>query len=176
MSRWLALIPLAVLAALAVLFAGWSLHRDPEVRPDALSGRPLPAIAVQPLGGGADTPLASVVEGPTVINVFASWCTPCRVEHPELMALQAAGVRVVGLAYKDEPAAARAFLEELGDPFAAVYQDPAGRAGIELGISGVPETIVVAADGTVLFKHAGPLVGTDGEAALARIHSLVAAR
>lgn len=172
MSRWLALVPLAVLAALAVLFVGWSLKRDPEVRPDALTGRPLPAVAVEPLGGGAAVPLAGTVEGVTVVNVFASWCTPCRVEHPQLMALQAAGVRVVGLAYKDEPAAAQAFLDELGNPFEAVYQDPEGRAGIELGISGVPETFVVGPDGTVLFKQAGPLVGTDGEAVLARIHSL----
>lgn len=171
MSRWLALVPLLALAALAALFVGWSLKRDPEVRPDALVGRPLPAIAVEPLGGGAPRPLNATVEGLTVVNVFASWCAPCRVEHPELMRLRAAGVRVIGVAYKDTPEAARAFLEELGDPYAAVYQDPDGRVGIELGVSGVPETFVVDADGVVRAKQAGPLVGADGEALLAQVRA-----
>jgi cytochrome c biogenesis protein CcmG/thiol:disulfide interchange protein DsbE len=95
---------------------------------------------------------------PMIVNVFASWCAPCRVEHPQLMALQARGVAVVGVAYKDEPAATRRFLDELGDPFAMVLVDAEGRAGLDLGVSGVPETFAVDAMGKVVAKHSGPLV------------------
>lgn len=164
MSRWLSLIPLAVLALLAILFAGWSLQRDPTYSPDALVGQPAPAAALPLLSAGAGPPeMADLAQagagGPVIVNLFASWCAPCRIEHPQLMALQARGVRVVGVAYKDDPADTRAFLDELGDPFAQVLVDRDGRAGLALGVTGVPETFVVGADGTILAKHAGPLVG-----------------
>ena len=159
MNRWLAFAPLVVLAALAVLFVGWSLKRDPQVSPDALVGRPIPEVVLPMLGGEGEVDLRVAATGqPMVLNVFASWCAPCRIEHPQLMALQAQGVRVVGVAYKDEPADTRAFLEELGDPYAVVLVDREGRAGIELGISGVPETYAVDAMGVVVAKHTGPLV------------------
>jgi cytochrome c biogenesis protein CcmG/thiol:disulfide interchange protein DsbE len=164
-KRALAFAPLVALALLSVLFVGWSLKRDPEVRPDALVGEPLPAVALAPLDGGAPVPLDAAVRGPALVNVFASWCVPCEVEHPELVRLQAAGVPIVGVAYKDErtPNATQGFLERLGDPYEVVLKDPDGRAGIELGVSGVPETYVVGADGTVLAKHAGPLLKTDAD-------------
>lgn len=157
MKRLLALAPLLVLAALAVLFVGFSLKRDPDVKPDALVGRPLPAIALPGLDGAPPAPLPAAVDGPTYLNLFASWCGPCEYEHPQLQALQAAGARVVGVAYKDDPAKTRAFLQRLGDPFAAVLTDRDGRAGIELGVTGVPETYLVGPDGVVVAKHAGPL-------------------
>jgi cytochrome c biogenesis protein CcmG/thiol:disulfide interchange protein DsbE len=97
-----------------------------------------------------------------ILNVFASWCAPCRVEHPRLLELQAQGIHVVGVAYKDDPAATRAFLEELGDPYALVLVDRDGRAGLDLGISGVPETYAVDAQGIIVAKHAGSLL-TDAE-------------
>ena len=93
-----------------------------------------------------------------IVNVFASWCAPCRIEHPKLLALKARGVAVVGIAYKDEPEATRAFLDELGDPFAMVLVDYDGRAGLDLGISGVPETFAVDAMGKIVAKHSGPLL------------------
>lgn len=159
MNRWLAFAPLVVLAALAVLFVGWSLKRDPQVSPDALVGRPVPEVVLPLLDGAGELDLKTVAVGrPMVINVFASWCAPCRIEHPQLMALEAQGIRVVGVAYKDEPGDTRAFLEELGDPFAVVLVDRDGRAGIELGISGVPESYAVDAQGKVVAKHTGPLV------------------
>src|SRR5205814_2343771 len=96
-------------------------------------------------------------KGPSFINVFTSTCAPCAEESPALMALKAEGAHIVGIAYKDEPPASRRFLARFGDPFASVLDDHDGRAGIELGISGVPETFLVAADGMILAKHIGPI-------------------
>ncbi|MDP3656735.1 MAG: DsbE family thiol:disulfide interchange protein [Brevundimonas sp.] len=163
MSRWLSVIPLVVLAALAVLFVGWSLKGDPVVRPDALVGRPIPETVLpiltgdQPGPGHLDLKTAGVGR-PMLVNVFASWCLPCRAEHPQLMALKARGVAVVGVAWKDDPVATRAFLDELGDPYAMVLVDREGRAGLDLGITGAPETFAVNAMGQVVAKSSGPLV------------------
>ena len=172
MRRWLAFAPLAVLAALIGLMAVFALNRDPQVKPDALVGRPLPQELLPTLTGGEAVSLRASVEGPTLINVFASWCAPCEVEHPELVRLSRAGVRIVGLAYKDEPAKTEAFLQRLGDPFAQVLSDRDGRAGIELGISGVPETFLVGPDGVVRWKHTGPLTGESAGTLLKTARSL----
>ena len=96
-------------------------------------------------------------DGPMVLNLFASWCAPCEVEHPILMGLRGQGIRVVGIAYKDAPPNAQAFLTRLGNPYATALVDRDGRAGVELGVTGVPETYVIGRDGTVLAKHTGPL-------------------
>lgn len=163
MSRWLALIPLAVLAALAVLFVGWSLNRDPAYKPDAMVGQQIPETVLpmltgdQPGPGNLDLKTAGVGK-PMLVNVFASWCAPCRIEHPRLLELKARGINVVGVAYKDEPVATRTFLDEMGDPFALVLVDHEGRAGLDLGISGVPETFAVDAMGRITAKHSGPLL------------------
>ncbi|WP_417233159.1 DsbE family thiol:disulfide interchange protein [Brevundimonas sp.] len=163
MNRWLSLIPLAVVAALAALFIGWSLKRDPAFKPDALVGQPIPETVLPLLTGDGAGPgyvdlKTAGVGRPMIVNVFASWCAPCRVENPTLLALKARGVAVVGIAYKDEPADTRKFLEQFGDPFAKVLVDRDGRAGLDLGISGVPETFAVDAMGTVVAKHTGPLI------------------
>ncbi|MDQ3124120.1 MAG: DsbE family thiol:disulfide interchange protein [Pseudomonadota bacterium] len=163
MSRWLSLIPLVVLAGLAMLFIGWSLKGDPVVRPDALIGQAIPETVLpmltgdQPGPGHLDLKTAGVGK-PMLVNVFASWCAPCRAEHPNLMALRARGVAVVGLAWKDDPVATRAFLDELGDPYSMVLVDREGRAGLDLGITGAPETFAVNAMGVVVAKSSGPLV------------------
>lgn len=163
MNRWLALIPLAVIAALAVLFVGWSLKRDPSYKPDAMVGQQIPETVLpmltgdQPGPGNLDLKTAGVGK-PMLVNVFASWCAPCRIEHPRLLELKARGINVVGVAYKDEPVATRAFLDEMGDPFALVLVDHEGRAGLDLGISGVPETFAVDAMGRITAKHSGPLL------------------
>ena len=163
MNRWLALVPLVVLAALAVLFIGWSLKRDPAYKPDAMVGRAIPETVLPILEGSVAGPRnvdlkTAGVGRPMIVNVFASWCAPCRIEHPKLMALKARGVAVVGVAYKDEPEATAKFLEDLGDPFAMVLVDHEGRAGLDLGISGVPETFAVDAMGRVTAKQSGPLL------------------
>lgn len=163
MTRWLALAPLVVLAALAILFAGWSLKRDPAFKPDALVGQPIPETVLPLLSGDQAGPghldlKTAGVGKPMLVNVFASWCAPCRIEHPRLLALKARGIAVVGVAYKDEPVAARAFLDELGDPYSMVLVDREGRAGLDLGISGVPETFAVDARGRIAAKQSGPLL------------------
>lgn len=174
MSRWLSIVPLIVLVALAALFIGWSLKRDPSIKPDALVGRPIPETVLplltgdQPGPGYLDLKTAGVGK-PMLVNVFASWCAPCRAEHPNLMALKARGVAVVGVAWKDEPVATRAFLDELGDPYAMVLVDRDGRAGLDLGITGAPETFAVNAMGQVVAKSTGPLLDP------AEIERLVAA-
>lgn len=163
MSRWFAVVPLVVLVALAVLFVGWSLNRDPSVKPDALVGQPVPETVLPMLSGTQAGPghldlKTAGVGKPMLINVFASWCAPCRLEHPKLMALKARGVAVVGVAWKDEPVATRAFLDELGNPYSMVLVDQDGRAGLDLGITGAPETFAVDAMGNVVAKFSGPLL------------------
>lgn len=163
MNRWFALIPLAILIALTVLFVGWSLKRDPAFKPDAVVGKPVPETVLPILTGDAAGPgqvdlKTAGVGRPMIVNVFASWCAPCRAEHPQLMRLKAQGVAVVGVAYKDDPIATRAFLDELGDPYRMVLVDREGRAGLDLGVSGVPESFAIDAMGKVVAKASGPLI------------------
>ncbi|WP_426041802.1 DsbE family thiol:disulfide interchange protein [Brevundimonas sp. TWP2-3-4b1] len=163
MSRWFSIVPLVVLAALAALFIGWSLKRDPAFKPDALVGQTVPETVLPILQDGVAGPQnvdirTAGVGKPMIVNVFASWCAPCRLEHPRLLALEAQGIAVVGVAYKDEPEATQAFLDELGDPFAMVLVDREGRAGLDLGVSGVPESFAVDAMGRIVAKSAGPLL------------------
>ena len=164
MSRWLALIPVAGLVGVVAVGASLLARGgDPHVSPDALVGQPLPASEVRTLDGDAPLRLASTVRGPAIVNVFASWCAPCRVEAPMLLKLKADGVPVVGLAWKDKPDDTRSLLNELGNPYSTVVTDQGGRAGLDLGITGVPETFLVDAHGKVVAKRATPL--TDADAA-----------
>ena len=157
MKRWLAFTPLLILIALAALFAGYALKRDPHVQPHALVGKAMPALSLPELDSGRPAPIRAATDGPILVNFFASWCAPCEVEHPQLMALKAQGVKVVGIAYKDAPANTQAFLGRLGDPFAERLVDRDGRAGLEFGVTGVPETYLVGSDGVIIAKHTGPL-------------------
>ncbi len=163
MKRLLAFAPLAVLVVLAVVFAGWSLKRDPHIQPHALVGKPAPAIALATLDGGAPVTTREGANGPFLINFFASWCGPCAIEHPTLMALKQQGVRIVGVAYRDKPDAANAFIARLGDPFALKLNDPEGRAGIEYGTTGVPETYLVGSDGVIIDKISAPMTLEDAQ-------------
>ena len=164
MKRWLAFLPLIVLAALAILFATYALNRNPQVAPDALVGKPMPTLALASLDDGQEVKLRELAsEGPMLVNFFASWCAPCAVEHPQLVEMKAAGVRIVGIAYKDKLPDSQAFLARLGDPFAVRLTDQDGRAGIEFGVTGVPETYAIGRDGMILAKHSGPLTPADAE-------------
>lgn len=165
MKRWLPFVPLGVLLLLGGLFAGYALRKaDPEVHPAALVGQPVPAIALPGLDGAPAAPVHRPGDGVTLINLFASWCAPCAVEHPELMRLKARGVRIVGIAYKDDPAKTRAFLQRLGDPFDEVRVDRDGDAGVEFGITGVPESYLVGADGVIFAKHGRPMTAAEADA------------
>jgi len=176
MKRWLALLPIAVLAALGMgSFLMTRMARmagvpaaAPTYKPDALVGQPIPETTVLPIladGKASDDLLDLKTAGvgkPMIVNLFASWCAPCRLEHPHLMKLKEQGIAVVGVAYKDDPVATDAFLEELGDPYRLVLVDREGRAGLDLGVSGVPESFAVDAYGTIVAKSSGPIL-TDGD-------------
>jgi len=155
-------LPLVALVALVSVFA-LSINRDPSLVRSVLIDKPAPVFAmaeVPELGvPGFDT--AALKGEVTVVNVFASWCIPCRDEHPLLMALkEVSGVRLFGINQSDAPENARAFLAELGNPYDAVGADRDRRVSIDWGVYGVPETFVVDAKGVITFKHVGPLTPT----------------
>jgi|CXWL01.1.fsa_nt_gi cytochrome c biogenesis protein CcmG/thiol:disulfide interchange protein DsbE len=158
MKRILALAPL-ILLAIIVLVSVVLLTRG-GVRETVSAGdlgRPAPVYSLARLGGGAPVSNAGTQGRAHLINIFASWCTPCRAEHPFLMQLKQRGVEIVGVASKDEPEAAARFLAELGDPFSAVALDVDGRFALDLGAAGVPETFVIGPDGAIVAVHRGPL-------------------
>ena len=169
---WLALAPLIVVLGLVGLF-GYKLTSggSADAIPSVLIDRPAPATtAALPALPGVDAPAGMPVTAPTLpdpegrvslVNVFASWCAPCRAEHPQIVALTARPDTVgVGIAYKDEPEASARFLAELGNPFERIGVDREGRVGLDWGLTGVPETFVVGPDGRVAYAHAGPIDDT----------------
>lgn len=161
---FLALVPLALFLALAVLFYGQLGSGDPSEVPSALIGKSVPDFRLEGVAGltregkpvlGLSS--ADLADGVAVVNVFASWCAPCRAEHPLLMGLaKDHRIRLYGLNYKDADDQALRFLNGLGNPYAAVGADRNGRVGIDWGVYGVPETFVVA-DGRIAAKLVGPL-------------------
>ncbi len=164
-GRKLLLVPVVLFAALAALLYARLYSGDPAALPSALIGRPAPDVALPALEGlrtdAGSVPgftRADLVAGHvTVVNVFASWCAPCRQEHPLLMKLKDSGVAMVGINYKDDDENARRFLGGLGNPYGKVGVDASGRAGVEWGVYGVPETFVVSGDGRIAYKFVGPL-------------------
>lgn len=157
---WLALLPLGLFMALAAIFLAQLLSgRDNSVVPSALIGAEAPQTSLPPLDGTGLPGLDSTrFEGKvTLVNVWASWCAPCRQEHPLLMQMaQDPRIVVAGLNYKDRPENARRFLGELGNPYAQIGVDGNGRAAIDWGVYGVPETFLVGKDGRIAWKHVGP--------------------
>ncbi len=164
MRRLLFIVPVVVFVAIAG-FLAVGLTRDPSTLPSALLDRPAPAFDLPPLPGRDEVGFASTDLGgePKLVNFFASWCVPCRIEHPVINRLGQSGVTVDAVNYKDKPEDALAWLAELGDPFERVGSDREGRVGIDWGVYGVPETYVVDADGTIVYKHVGPLQPRDVE-------------
>lgn len=158
-------IPLLVFAALAVVMFTGLRSGDPSFVPSALVGSPVPDFKLGPLAGlnraGVPVPGLEAEDlrqgSVTLVNVWASWCAPCRQEHPLLMQLSQAGFNVVGINYKDETENARRFLGTLGNPFRAVGVDDSGRSAIDWGVYGIPETFVVDGQGIIRYKHVGPL-------------------
>ncbi|ESW66303.1 MULTISPECIES: DsbE family thiol:disulfide interchange protein [unclassified Mesorhizobium] len=161
--RLVVLLPLLVFLGLAGLFLSQLLSgRDEAAVPSALIGLPapqtnLPALEGSNLPGLDSKAFAGKV---TLVNVFASWCAPCREEHPVLLQLsQDKRFVMAALNYKDQAQNARRFLGDLGNPFQAIGVDEAGRTAIDWGVYGVPETFVIGKDGKIAYKHVGPLTG-----------------
>lgn len=157
--------PLIVFGALAGVFLmQLTSGRDNSVIPSALIDKPAPSLALAPLEGAirAGQPVPALdtaaIRGKlTLVNVWASWCVPCRQEHPIILGLaQDPRINVVGINYKDKNDAALAFLGELGNPYRAIGVDPRGAAAIDWGVYGIPESFLVSPDGTILFKQVGP--------------------
>ncbi|MCF3936043.1 DsbE family thiol:disulfide interchange protein [Acuticoccus sp. M5D2P5] len=152
-------VPLVAFLGLAAIFAlRVTDGADRSVVPSALIGKSAPGSVFPGLGVGAGFDPAALAGRVSLVNVFASWCAPCRVEHPLLMDLgEEEGLTIVGINYKDKRASAERFLAELGNPYDAIGVDPDGRNAIEWGVYGVPETFIVGPDGTIRGKHVGPL-------------------
>ncbi len=156
--RLIAFVPLLALAVLVIVSVVLLTREGERERfTEGMVGQAAPTYALTRLDGGAMVTSDERSGRAYVINLFASWCTPCRAEHPQLMALQRQGVDIVGIAYKDRPEASAAFLHELGNPFSVVALDPDGRFGLEVGVTGVPETVVVGPDGVIRAAYRGPL-------------------
>ena len=158
-TRALYILPLAVFLVMAAYFA-LGLTKDPKIIPSALIDKPVPAFKLPPIEGCRGNGFSSddLKGDVTVVNVFASWCIPCRAEHPlvtELAEMKIA--RVYGLNYKDNPADALRWLRALGDSYYATGADLDGRVGIDWGVYGVPETFIVDRAGKIRHKHVGPM-------------------
>ncbi len=161
------LIPPIIFAALAGLFASAMYMRDAgeQQLPSALVGQAAPALPAGTLPGLPALDPAVLADGNVkLVNFFASWCAPCRIEAPQLLTLAGEGIPMYGIAYKDDPAKSVSFLDELGNPYKAAGADPDGRTAVNWGIYGVPETFVVDGEGKVVARLAEPLT----EDALAR--------
>lgn len=178
------LLPIVVFAGLAVLFVIGLTREDPSRVPSVLIGKPAPTFDLPPLDGmtrnGLPVPglkSSDLAQGQTtLVNVWASWCGPCRAEHPQLMALAGLdGVRVVGINYKDEPENARRFLGALGSPFAAIGVDRSGRIAVDWGVYGVPETFIVDGRGIIRHKFIGPITESAYDDFLTRVREVQAA-
>ncbi|MGF1553746.1 MAG: DsbE family thiol:disulfide interchange protein [Paracoccaceae bacterium] len=158
------IVPLLGALGLCLTFLMQLLTGDPDRLPSTMIDKPVPDFALDPLHQGREglsTADLTAGEGVKLVNVWASWCVPCRAEHPWIEGLAERGdLTVHGINYKDAPANAKAFLDELGDPYDRIGADTSGRVGIEWGVYGVPETYVVDADGRVVYKHIGPITAT----------------
>ncbi len=166
--NWKFLLPTAIFAAIAVAFAV-GLTLDSQRLPSALIDKPAPQFDLPPIaaidggesyGGGFSS---GDLEGRvSLVNVFASWCVPCRVEHPQLMSLSRDhGVSIFGINQKDKPEDVMAWLARHGDPYRAIGADVTGRTSIDWGVYGVPETFVVDAKGRIRYRHVGPIMERD---------------
>lgn len=152
------LVPLLVFIALAVML-GIGLRLDPRKVPSPLIGKPVPEFSLPPVKGRTLALASSDLKGEvSLVNVFASWCTACREEHPLLMDLHRQGaIPIHGLNYKDRPDDAARWLAELEDPYTRTGADLDGRVGIDWGVYGVPETFVIDREGRIAYKHIGPV-------------------
>ncbi|MFN3723127.1 MAG: DsbE family thiol:disulfide interchange protein [Paracoccaceae bacterium] len=164
MVKWLMILPPVIFAGLAGAFYVQMTQSNPNDMPTAFQDRAAPVV---PLTGLAGVPVltdADLRTGQvTVVNFFATWCPPCRAEHPVLMQMAADGVRVAAINIMDDDAKAITYLAQEGNPFFAVATDPQGRNRVEWGVTAPPETFIIRGDGTVAMRFIGPLIGSDYE-------------
>jgi cytochrome c biogenesis protein CcmG/thiol:disulfide interchange protein DsbE len=160
MRRLLYALPILLLVLFAWLaWRGLSPDRDPHALPSALIGKPVPGIDLPPLAAnGAKLTSADLAGHVTVINFFASWCLPCKAEHPLLFELgKDYGVPVYGIAFKDRPADTAQYIAEMGSPYAKIGLDESGRTGLDFGLMGVPETFILDKEGVVRYRLPMPI-------------------
>ncbi len=165
MKRLLFVAPVLAFVALIFIFAH-GLTQDPSRIPSVMIDRPLPPFRLAGLDGpdgfaSADFGAPGHAGEPHLLNLFASWCAACPAEHPMLFQIAAAGVPVYGIDWKDQPDAARKWLAQLGNPYRRIASDPTARTGIDLGVTGVPETFVVDGHGRIRYKQIGPITAAD---------------
>lgn len=164
MAKWLMILPPAIFFGFASLAYYGMQRTNPEEIPSVFIGKTAPAVPSEALGDLPQLTDAMLRDGKvTVVNFWASWCPPCRAEHPVLKKMAADGVRVAGINMMDDPEKAQSYLADDGNPFFAIGADPKGRNRVDWGVTAPPETFIIGGDGTVLFRFVGPLVGTDYE-------------
>jgi cytochrome c biogenesis protein CcmG/thiol:disulfide interchange protein DsbE len=147
-------LPLLIFVVMSIfLFRGLSL--DPQALPSALIDQPLPEFSLPVLGQERLIQRQDIVGEAALLNVWATWCVSCRVEHPYLVQIGARGIPIYGINYKDEDAAAQRWLTDLGDPYRANIVDREGTLGLDLGVYGAPETYLVDANGVIRYRHVG---------------------
>lgn len=157
-------LPPVLFAGLAAMFYFGMQRENPGELPSVLVGRAAPVLPATGLEGVPQLTDADLRTGEvTVVNFWATWCPPCRAEHPVLLRMAADGVRVAGVNIMDDDQKALAYLAEEGNPFIGVATDPNGRNRVEWGVTAPPETFIIGGDGSVLFRFVGPLIGTDYE-------------
>jgi cytochrome c biogenesis protein CcmG/thiol:disulfide interchange protein DsbE len=159
MRKLLFLLPILLFLTLAGYFAiALRPGHDPNMLPSAMIDKPTPAFDLASLTGGERVAIADLKGQVVVVNFFASWCVPCRIEHPILMRLAAKEhLAITGIAYKDRPDASRQILKQLGDPYKRIGVDEDGRIGLDFGVYGVPETYVIDRQGRIRKRFVGPL-------------------
>lgn len=160
----LMVLPPLLFGAFALLAYFGMFREDPQGLPSTRVGQPAPPITELALTGyDAFSPDMLQTGEVTLVNFWASWCPPCRLEHPKLLEMQAEGMSIIGVNIRDQESTAARYLQDDGNPFVAVPFDPAGRTSIDWGVTAPPETFIVDGNGTVLFRFAGPLHGADYE-------------
>ena len=163
MFKRITFLPLTIVFAVSVLFAIylWQIGpggKDISTLPSAMIDKPVPEFDLAPIEGRkSGLKSGDLKSGLSLVNVWASWCPPCRVEHPFLMELAEKGATIYGINYRDKPADALRFLRNLGDPYKRIGADTTGRVSIDWGIYGYPETFLVDQTGRIRYRHVGPI-------------------
>ncbi|MEO0667088.1 MAG: DsbE family thiol:disulfide interchange protein [Pseudomonadota bacterium] len=160
----LMLAPIGIFAAFVAMAAVGMFRENPNELPSTRVGGQAPALTEAQLAEFPSVGAGDLARGEvTLVNFWASWCPPCRAEHPKLLEMAADGIPIIGVNFRDTEGPASSYLDDDGNPFVAIAFDPAARSAIDWGVTAPPETFILDGDGTVLFRFQGPLVGSDYE-------------